>query len=422
MSVHETHSVRDERAVLAYEAALREAGNRHELERLIVDDAPRLVGCLNAFLFRRDRRGRRRMILATGLSAVEPQAPAVRETEALAADLPPQIGRTHVNGRDALGFALVDRQERELAFVVLVGAGWFDAGQRRMAARLRTVWSHALLSFGARPARPAWPRAIRLCLAGALLGALAWPVPLVALAPYEIVARDPAILASTMDGAVAEIVVPDNAHVKAGTVIATLEQGELRSGLDVAERRLELALAQLRGAEQARFAHGRDRPDIDTATAEHAVATAERDRHRSRLDRSVLRAPQGGIVLHGGREEWRGRPVRAGERIAAIASPDRIEARLELAVADAVVLSKGATASLFPDADPLGSLSARVTRVSYLPQTTGDGRLIYTLRASVEGRPRIGQRGVARVTGESVPLALWLMRRPVTWLRQTFGW
>lgn len=405
------------RDLLAYEDTIRSAATPRELIHLVVDETPRLLRLANAFFLRLDGRGRWRIDAATGVSAVEPDAPAVRELEAAFA-----TGDKDVNlpGRTAHLVTLRDRGDHLLARVALVSARPLPAEARAVVERLEALWSQALLSFGYRAPHRARPRLVAITAPLAAMVALAWPVPLVALAPYQIVPREPVVVTAPLDGAVAALHVPDNARVAAGAVVAELEAGELRSALAVAERRLDLASARLREAEQSRF--GNRAVDVEAAAAERDVAIAERDRHRMRLARAVIRAPLGGVALHSGRAAWRGRPVRAGERILELANPKAVEARLELSVSDAVVLAEGTPARLFPDADPTDVRDAAVTRVSYLPDATADGRLIYELRARVDGTPRIGARGVARLAGRKVPLALWFLRRPIAWTRQFAGW
>ena len=405
------------RDLLAYEDTIRSARTLRELVHLIVDETPRLLRLANAFFLRLDRRRRWRIDAATGLSAVEPDAPAVRELEERFAAADVDLA---LEDRAARLVTLRARDGRPLARVALVSAHPLRADARALLDRLATLWAHALLSFGYKAARRRGTRLFALGAPLALTAALACPVPLVALAPYEIVARDPIVVTAPHDGALAILHVPDNARVAPGAILAELEAGELRSALAISERRLELTRARLRSAEQSRF--GGERRDVEEAAAAVTVARAERDRHRTRLARAVIRAPASGVALHDGRAAWRGRPVQAGERILELADPSAVEARLELSVSDAVVLEEGAAAQLFPDADPTNILTATVSRSSYLPEATADGRLIYELRADVAGTARIGGRGVARVAGPDVPLLLWLLRRPIAWMRQAAGW
>ena len=90
-------------------------------------------------------------------------------------------------------------------------------------------------------------------LAIATLGALAIPVPMSTLAPAKIVAKDPLIVSAPIDGVIAEILVLPNTVVSEGQVLFKYEDTTFRSEYDVAERNLDVAMAQYRRAAQGSF-------------------------------------------------------------------------------------------------------------------------------------------------------------------------
>lgn len=141
------------------------------------------------------------------------------------------------------------------------------------------------------------------------------------------------------------------------------------------------------------------------------------------LARVEIRAERAGLAVVTDIDDWTGRPVRTGERILRIADPDMIEIRIDVAVADAAMLGLGERVTLFLDADPLRPLGGRVSAAAYEAQRLPDGTLAY--RATAELDPgqhaRIGLRGTARIEGPQVPLAFYLLRRPIAGLRQMVG-
>ncbi|CAK0772308.1 hypothetical protein WCLP8_4850003 [uncultured Gammaproteobacteria bacterium] len=108
-----------------------------------------------------------------------------------------------------------------------------------------------------------------------------------------------------------------------------------------------------------------------------------------------------------------------------IADPARVEARVHLAVRDAIALTSGTEVELFLDADPLRPLPATLASASYEAEMTPSGVMSYRLNAAFSGEaaqlPRIGLQGTAKVYGMPAPLALVLFRRPLATLRQTLG-
>ena len=391
-------------SLLAYERELRGAADRSVLERHIADLTPALLGADRVLVFR-SRGGRQRLVAASYVSSLEPDAPAVRELE---------------KGLAERGAIVVrDRKGSVLAHVVAEGTD-DDAANRALRDHLAEVWAEAYLARGHKVPRKRRTSALA-CAGLAGLAALAFvPFPLVALAQFEIVPRDPVPIVAPMDGVVAELRVDADASVAAGTVIAALDVRDLKANLDAARERLRLAGARYAAAGKDAFRFEGNGADVTLAKAENRIARAERDTHAERLARAELRAPEGGVVLHDGRERWIGRPVRTGELIARLADPQRVSARIELAVSDALVIAEGAAVRLFPDGS-LAEHAARIDRASFLPEATPDGRLVYPLRAATERPLRIGTRGTARIKGARAPLWYHVLRRPLTTLRQRLG-
>ena len=80
---------------------------------------------------------------------------------------------------------------------------------------------------------------------------------------------------------------------------------------------------------------------------------------------------------------------------------------------------------VFLDAAPLDPLDAQVVRVAYRADADAAGVSSYTVLARVNDPTavpeRLGLRGTARVYGEPVSLFYYLLRRPITALRQWTG-
>jgi hypothetical protein len=116
--------------------------------------------------------------------------------------------------------------------------------------------------------------------------------------------------------------------------------------------------------------------------------------------------------------------VAQGERIMLLADPTQTEFEIRLAVADAIDLPPGAEVRVFLNADPQRALPATLEFQAYRAQPGPDGTLSYRLKARPSGdmsATRIGLKGTAKLYGRSVPLALYVFRRPLAALRQAVG-
>jgi multidrug resistance efflux pump len=268
----------------------------------------------------------------------------------------------------------------------------------------------------------AW-KALALVAALAALAALI-PVRLSALAPAEITPLRPIPVTSPLDAVVREIVVKPNQIVKAGELLAVLDDTTLRNRLEVAAKSLDIARADLQRATFKSFSDEASRLELQVLNARVQEKMAEAAYLTELLGKSQLLAPQGGVAVFTSQDEWRGRPVQVGERVMMIADPSIIDVTIYVPPDDAVELEAGAKVELLLHVDPLSPLDAEIERASYEATPMPDGTLAYVTRARLlpeQGLPRIGLRGTAKVYAGQVTLGYYLMRKPLAFLRRSLG-
>jgi multidrug resistance efflux pump len=255
--------------------------------------------------------------------------------------------------------------------------------------------------------------------------ALFIPIPMSTLAPVEVVAREPIVVAAPIEGVIESIKIEPNTRVKAGDVLLSFQNTTLKNKFDIADRATQVAKAKELKATQSAFSDPAGRHEVAIAMAELKLSEAERDYAKDMLAKTVLIAPKDGLAIFSSRKDWEGKPVIQGERIIEIADPNRIEFGIDLSVKDAIVLNDGAEVKIFLDSDPLHAVKATLTRASYHAQPSAASGLSFMLFAKLnensENLPRIGYRGTAQVYGKSTFLGFYLFRRPIAALRQMIG-
>ena len=255
-----------------------------------------------------------------------------------------------------------------------------------------------------------------------------WPVRLSTLAPVEVIAKNPMVISAPFDGVIREVKVEPNEVIGQGTLLVELEQTELKSVFEVAEQSLNVALAELKTMQHSGFIDPSLKARLAELEAIVNLRTAERDYAAKKLARATIRADGSGVAVLDDPNTWKGRPVKVGERIMLLASPDNIELEIMLAVKDSIALQKDALVKVFFDHSPLEVWEGRIRHASYEPERTPQEQMAYRLVASLENNdetmelPRIGMRGTAKVYGDSVSLFFLLFRRPITSVRQWLGW
>ena len=298
-----------------------------------------------------------------------------------------------------------------------------------IAKRLAAAYAHALGALRGPAKKRLWsPSRLQTLffIVSALAVLLLFKVPLRALAPVEIIARDPFIVAAPIDGVIDAIPVEPNQKVKSGDIVVKLADTTLKNRFEVADREVQVAEARLKQSNQIAFSDPRGMHEIGIARAELSLKLAERDFARDLLAKTQIAAPHDGLAIYSDKRELIGRPVAVGERILEISEPAKVEARIDLPVADAIALTPGASVKLFLDSDPLHPWPATVQRADYKAKGGENDIVSFRVVARLSAQPdrplpRLGVRGTAQVSGNDVSLGLFLFRRPITYLRQWIG-
>ncbi|WBY03780.1 HlyD family efflux transporter periplasmic adaptor subunit [Ramlibacter tataouinensis] len=297
----------------------------------------------------------------------------------------------------------------------------------RLAARQVTLvlgaWQ-ARRWFGLGALRRVFTRKVVLA-AGLALGLLMLvPVRLTSLSPAEVSPLAPASVTAPTEGVLARFHVPPNTVVRAGDLVASMDDTVLRNRHAVSLKGLEIARAELARAGSKAFGDDQSRADLLTLKARVDEKQAEVAYTEDLLGRIQLRAPRAGLVIYSHPDEWIGRTLVTGERVASVADPAHAGLTIHVPADDAIAWQRGAEVRFFQNVAPLQALDARVTEIGYEAEQTVDAGLAYVLRAEFAAGtelPRLGMRGTAKVHGESVPLGYYLLRRPLASLRRLLG-
>ena len=425
---------------LDVERLARAAATSEELAYCIVNDSQPLFGFRHAALI---INGRVRAV--TGVTQPAPHAPFVafieractqlqtadndrfRQCSVIEATQLDEQSRSDwqaLSAPEALWLPLNDRQGKPF------GAVWFAREQpwqnadRVLAEQLGGAFSHAWLALEPqtarwRPHRANWKIVVPVLL---VLACLFIPVRQSVLAPAEVVPNQGRVVAAPLDGVIQSFVVQPNQNVHQGDVLVRFDDTTLKAQADVAERALNVAEAEYRASSQRAFQDADSKARLDFLAAQVAQKRAERDYANALLNRAEIRADRDGIAVFADANRWAGKPVRTGERLMELADPMLAALRIELDVGDAIQLKQNAPIMLFLDSDPLTPHAAQLERVAYESEQTPAGNLAYRLDGLfIDAPPRIGLRGTAKLSGEYVPLAVYLFRRPLAVIRQAIG-
>jgi multidrug efflux pump subunit AcrA (membrane-fusion protein) len=305
-------------------------------------------------------------------------------------------------------------------------APWGD-NEIKIASYLARAFALAWSSFGRSSSVSFLPRLMsRRALAvaaGVIAMLLLIPVPMTALAPVEVEASDSFVVTPGVEGVIRTVEVEPNAAVRAGELLVTLNDTVLRNRADIAEREALLADSKYKKAAQLAFIDARGRHEMAVARSELDLKLAELDYARQLLQRTEIRAERDGVAFFADKRDLVGKPVVVGEKLMEVANPATSQFRIELPVADAIVLRDQARVKVFLDSDPLNPVEAKLVRAAYKAAPREAQQFAYRLVAQADAPQtvRLGMRGTAQIYSDRVPLGFYLFRRPIAAARQWSG-
>lgn len=434
--------------ILSLQQRCMNAQDSAELSFVIANETWQVIQYRQAFVFTYDGLGRPSLKVVSGLATLQGETPFTlwlgRVCRAASADFSgtePQrldAGMLEHSLREnwaewwpphAVFVPMHGRQGQRNGFTVFVReTAWQDA-DLQILGLLATTWGYCQQSLlGQRPTlaevrERLWNHRHRKKAMLIIACCLFFPVRLSALAPAEVIPLQAETVAAPMDGVVKTFHAPPNSDVKAGQLLYSLDDTTLRNRRDVALQALGVARADALAAQQKAFDNVQSKAELATLLGKVREKEAELSYVDEALTRIDVKAPLDGVFVYGDPNDWIGKPVVTGERIAQLARADDLGVLMWLPVGDAINLETGADMRVFLQVAPLSALSAQLVQTSYQASLSPEGVAAYRIRGKLEtgSVARIGLRGVAKVYGSWRPLAYWILRRPLGTLRQWMG-
>lgn len=440
--------------LLSLEKEIRSATDESSLHSIMLNRLKSLIHADYLVLFKQHGGHRLTAVASSDVSGMDHNSPFVKPLEALishrilgeplerskSVDLSQPVS-TPLGNKNAeipswfkpatLLIPLIHPDGRRVGFMLVNRRLPFSPHEQTLADHIAQTMAHAWQALI--PVRRQWLNTfrqhnLRWWFLGLLTISMFIPVRLSVLAPAEVVADQPELVVAPLTGVIKEVLVTPHEQVTPGQPLIRFEDTDLRNRLLLVEEELLVSEAQLLKVRQQSFLDGHSAEQIAELQARVNLKKAELSYSRELLERSTVSARQPGIAVFRDKSDWIGKPVQQGERIFYIADPGLVELQIFLTVRDAITLTPGTKVKLFLDTRPLEPLVATLTYASYDAEVTPEGILAYRLKASLrtnergsEELPRIGLQGTAKLYGEYAPLAMYLLRRPLAYLRQWIG-
>jgi RND family efflux transporter MFP subunit len=259
--------------------------------------------------------------------------------------------------------------------------------------------------------------------AAALLFLVFFPLPMRVEGVATVGPLRRALIQPEFEGVVKKVYVREGDAVRAGTVLADLDDWEYRAALASADAKYQTALGEMNRALAAN-----DGTEAGIQRAKADFWAGESMRAKERLDRTHLRSSLNGVIATPHLENMVGRRLGPGDTLAEVVDDSRATLDVEVDDTDLPLVRPGEKASVKLETFPTRTFRGTVSLVSPRGQIEGDHRTFFarvdipnpdgSIRPGMEGRSKlsVGWRPAGYVLFRST--AMWFWSKLWSW----FGW
>ena len=413
---------------------------------LILNDTHQIIRYNRAALWEFNEHGIPTLLGISGTETINKRASIIKQWEAIVKDIHnPEIGQTFSS--DTLNIEKTQEQIPEL-LLPHSSIAWlpiFAHGKLALGLWLERwhgqTWEEdeiEILNFLMQNYGAAWekfkrgrfffdPKKYALYSAGliaALISLFVIHLPLRVVGPCEVIPDKPFIITAPLEGIIESIVVQPGQNIKKDELLFLYDAKVPEEELKVAQKQMQIIQAEINRAKSLAF---RDKK----ALAELAILQLKQKKEQVQLDLAnykvtqlKVRSPIEGVVILEDPDEWRGHPVRVGEKVLMVSDPNFTKIRIWIPESDNILLNREEPIKVILNINPNRTYLARIKYVAANTVMNDKGVPSVIAEAEWIDNPKdvkLGLKGTAIMYGEEVTLFYWLARRPWTSLRHLFG-
>lgn len=261
-------------------------------------------------------------------------------------------------------------------------------------------------------------------LLGILVLLVAIRVPLRIVAPAEVVPNDPLLITAPLEGIIENVLVKPGAMVQKNTLLFEYEREAPMRQLESARKEVEQNEAEVKRAIVQGLTDEKARDELalyQLKLEKGKVNLALAEYQASRLE---VRAPDAGVVMLDAPDQWRGKPVKIGEKVLILSNPAKTKLRTWLPEDDNILLDFNRPITVFLNVAPTRSYEAKLIYIANESSIDAKQMASFIAEADWVGThedAKLGLKGSAILYGENVSLIYYLLRRPIAKFRHLLG-
>lgn len=261
-------------------------------------------------------------------------------------------------------------------------------------------------------------------LAGILLASLLIRVPLRIVAPSEVVPRKPIVIAAPIEGIIAEVLVRPGQSVKKDEILVEYDKRIFEQEYKAAQKETQIAQEELNRALTLGLHDEKTRSEVSEWELKFEKAQIRQKLIEVQVKKLTVHAPENGVVIMQNPEEWRGKPVRVGEKIVTLGNPKDTQVKAWIAESDNIPVDLETPINVYLNVAPEKALPAKITFIaneSALNEAQVPSFVAEADWVNQEEEARLGLKGTAVLYGENVSLFYYILRKPISSFRRITG-
>lgn len=248
-------------------------------------------------------------------------------------------------------------------------------------------------------------------------------VPLRVAAPCEVIAEKPFVVTAPLEGIIDHVAVKPGQDVKVGDLLFEYDRKVPDQEFKTASKQMEVSREELNRSMTLGLSDPKSLSEVQVLklrAQKDEIAFELAKMQQSLLD---VEAEIPGIIVMDDPDDWRGRPVRVGEKVLSISDPARTKIRLWIPESDNVKINPEIPLQITLNVTPDINYTAMLSYIAFESQI-GEGEIPAFLgEAHWETPPdvKLGLRGTAILYGDNVSLFYFIVRKPWSTFRRFTG-
>lgn len=249
-------------------------------------------------------------------------------------------------------------------------------------------------------------------------------VPLRVAAPFEVVADQPFVVTAPLDGIIDHVVVKPGQHVQKGELLFEYDRRVPEEEYRTTQKQVEVAREELNRAMTLGLADPKSLAEVQILKLKLQKEEIAHELAKTQKDKLDVEAGMQGVIVMDDPDEWRGRPVKVGERVLSISDPARTKIKIWVPESDNVAIDPEIPLQITLNVSPERNYSAKLSYIAFESQI-GEGEVPAFQGEANWDQPheevKLGLRGTAILYGERVSLFYFIVRKPWSTFRHFTG-